>query len=39
MHLRPHQGEHEPWQMLHDYSMEREILPAVDLDDGTLQFK
>lgn len=39
MHLMPKQGDRDPWLMLHDYSTEKELLPAVDLDDGTLLFK
>jgi monooxygenase len=39
MHLMPAQGDREPWRLLHDYLVERDVLPAADLDDGTLQFK
>jgi monooxygenase len=39
MHLMPAQGDREPWRLLHDYLVERNVLPAADLDDGTLQFK
>jgi monooxygenase len=39
MHLMPRQGEHDPWRMLHDYSVEKELIPAADLDDGRLTFK
>ncbi len=39
MHLMPRQGDHEPWQMLHDYEVERELMSAADLDDGTLRFE
>ncbi len=39
MHLMPKQGDREPWQLLHDYTTERDVLPAADLDDGTLLFK
>ena len=38
MHLMPKQGDREPWTMLHDYTVEKGILPAADLDDGTLRF-
>ncbi|MGY1636303.1 flavin-containing monooxygenase [Geodermatophilus sp. SYSU D00742] len=39
MHLMPKQGDREPWTHLHEYAEEREILPAADLDDGTLVYK
>ena len=39
MHLMPKQGPHDPWRLLHDYSVERKVLPNADLDDGALQFK
>jgi monooxygenase len=39
MHLMPAQGDRAPWQLMHDYVVEREVLPAADLDDGTLVFK
>ena len=39
MHLMPKQGDRDPWMMLHEYSVEKEQLPAADLDDGTLSFK
>jgi monooxygenase len=39
MHLMPKQGDREPWQMLHDYTVERDQLAAVDLTDGTLHFE
>ena len=38
MHLMPKQGDREPWQMLHDYTVEREQLAGADLDDGALRF-
>ena len=38
MHLMPAQGDREPWRHLHEYSVERELLPVADLDDGTLAF-
>jgi cation diffusion facilitator CzcD-associated flavoprotein CzcO len=39
MHLMPKQGAHDPWRLLHEYAHEREVLPAADLEDGTLVFK
>jgi cation diffusion facilitator CzcD-associated flavoprotein CzcO len=39
LHLMPKQGDHEPWQHLHEYVEERELLPAADLDDGTLVYR
>jgi cation diffusion facilitator CzcD-associated flavoprotein CzcO len=38
MHLMPKQGDREPWRHLHEYSVERELLPAADLEDGTLRY-
>ncbi|WP_164701683.1 NAD(P)/FAD-dependent oxidoreductase [Modestobacter sp. KNN46-3] len=38
MHLMPKQGDREPWTHLHEYTVERELLPAADLDDGTLAY-
>jgi monooxygenase len=39
MHLMPAQGDRAPWQLMHDYLTERDVLPAADLDDGTLVYK
>ena len=39
LHLMPQQGDREPWRLLHDYDEEKAVLPAADLDDGTLIFK
>jgi monooxygenase len=39
MHLMPKQGSHDPWRLVHDYSIEQASLPNADLDDGTLIFK
>ena len=39
MHLMPKQGDREPWTHLHEYAEERELLPAADLDDGTLVYR
>ncbi len=38
LHLLPKQGDREPWQLLHEYSTEKEILPSADLDDGSLVY-
>jgi cation diffusion facilitator CzcD-associated flavoprotein CzcO len=35
----PHQGTHAPWRHTQDYWADRETLPAVDFDDGTLQWR
>lgn len=37
-HLMFKQGDREPWTHLHEYTEERQILPAADLDDGTLAY-
>jgi len=39
MHLMPKQGTHDPWRLLHEYAVERDVLPGADLEDGTLVFK
>ena len=39
MHLMPKQGDRDPWLMLHDYATEKDLLPAADLDDGSLRFE
>ena len=39
MHLMPKQGDRAPWQLPHDYMVEKEELPAADLDDGTLTYR
>ena len=39
MHLMPKQGDRKPWQLLHDYMVEKEELPAADLDDGALTYR
>jgi len=39
LHLMPKQGDRDPWRLLHEYSVEKELLPAADLDDGALVFK
>ena len=39
MHLMPKQGSRDPWRLLHDYDVEKGLLPSADLDDGALVFK
>lgn len=39
LHLLPRQGDREPWVFTTDYYVEREKLPAADLEDGTLVFR
>jgi cation diffusion facilitator CzcD-associated flavoprotein CzcO len=38
-HLLFRQGDREPWTHLLEHEQEREILPAADLDDGTLVYR
>jgi cation diffusion facilitator CzcD-associated flavoprotein CzcO len=38
-HLLFKQGDREPWIHLLEYDDERDILPAVDLDDGSLTYR
>jgi cation diffusion facilitator CzcD-associated flavoprotein CzcO len=38
VHLLPKQGEHSPWLHTQNYALEKDALPAVDLNDGALQF-
>ncbi len=38
MHLMFKQGDREPWTHLLEYAQERTTLPAVDLDDKSLQY-
>jgi monooxygenase len=33
------QGDREPWTHLHEYVEERQLLPAADLDDGSLVYR
>lgn len=35
----PKQGDHEPWLFEHDYFAEKDILPAADLEDGSLVYR
>ena len=39
MHLMPRQGDRAPWQLPHDYMVEKEELPSADLDDGALFYR
>jgi len=39
LHLMPKQGDRDPWRLLHEYSVEKDLLPRADLEDGTLVFK
>ena len=38
MHLMPKQGDRDPWQHKQDYWVDKDELPAADLDDGTLVY-
>ncbi len=38
-HLLFKQGDHEPWTHLLEHDEERDTLPQVDLDDGTLVYR
>ena len=38
-HLLYGQGDREPWTHLLEHEQEREMLPAVDLDDGSLAYR
>jgi monooxygenase len=39
MHKMPQQGTEAPWRLEHDYTLEKELLPNADLDDGTLEYR
>ncbi|MDQ6675108.1 MAG: NAD(P)/FAD-dependent oxidoreductase [Chloroflexota bacterium] len=39
MHLLPKRGDKPEWQHTHDYWKDKDTLPAVDLEDGTLAFE
>ena len=39
LHLLPKQGDHDPWRHTQDYWLEKDELPAVDLDDGALRLE
>ena len=36
--LLPQQGDKDPWRHSPNYQLEKQALPAADLDDGTLRF-
>ncbi|HSL59749.1 MAG TPA: NAD(P)/FAD-dependent oxidoreductase, partial [Acidimicrobiales bacterium] len=39
LHLLPKQGDRQPWLHTQDYMTERDELPHIDLDDGTLTYR
>ncbi|MEM7026516.1 MAG: NAD(P)/FAD-dependent oxidoreductase, partial [Pseudomonadota bacterium] len=39
MHLLPKQGDREPWIFSQDYNIEKDEIPAADLEDGTLSYR
>ncbi len=38
-HILYKQGDHEPWTHMMEHEQEREVLPKLDLDDGTLGYR
>jgi cation diffusion facilitator CzcD-associated flavoprotein CzcO len=38
LHLLPKQGDHAPWTFCNDYYLERDMLPALDLDEPHLVY-
>ncbi len=38
MHKMPKQGDRQPWIFSQDYTLEKDEIPAADLDDGTLVY-
>jgi hypothetical protein len=38
-HMLFRQGDREPWTHMHEHEQERTILPAADLDDGSLIYR
>jgi cation diffusion facilitator CzcD-associated flavoprotein CzcO len=38
LHLLPKQGDRPPWQHTQDYWSEKDVIPAIDLDDGALVY-
>lgn len=38
LHLMPKQGDRQPWVHTQDYSADKDELPTVDFDDGSLVF-
>jgi cation diffusion facilitator CzcD-associated flavoprotein CzcO len=39
LHKLPKQGTHLPWLHTQDYALDKDLLPQVDLNDGTLFFE
>ena len=39
MHILPRQGDREPWVFTQDYQIEKDEIPAADLEDGTLLYQ
>ncbi len=39
LHLMPRQGDRAPWRFTQDYWTEKDELPVIDLDDGSLQYR
>jgi cation diffusion facilitator CzcD-associated flavoprotein CzcO len=39
MHIMPKQGDREPWIFSQDYQIEKDEIPAADLEDGTLLYQ
>jgi len=39
MHLMPKQGDREPWIISQDYHTEKDVIPLVNLEDGSLRFQ
>jgi cation diffusion facilitator CzcD-associated flavoprotein CzcO len=39
VHLLPKQGDRAPWLHTQDYWTEKDIMPAIDIDDGTLVYR
>ena len=38
LHLLPKQGDRPEWRHTQDYWLDKDILPAVDLDETTLRY-
>jgi hypothetical protein len=39
VHLLAKQGDRGPWVFTQDYQVEKDTIPAQDLEDGTLSFR
>ncbi len=39
LHLMPKSGDRQPWVHSQDYWMEKDVIPAADLDDGCLVYE